>query len=185
MFEALVHKSKPNESIIEVIDFTIDYKYFKDLGLNRLITELSYNEEYLKMKTPFLIDILKEQLNPEYFKIIKEKYFEIKSIKVYKDQREYKTILKKTILSLKLMKNLVTRLSESNYLDILRSKFVEILEYFDIIKKPYEEGKRIENINDKKKNSIYLYTLQFSYYFLTIINRLAKKSQRLKEYIGD
>ena len=82
------------------------------------------------MKTPFLIDILKEQLNPEYFKIIKEKYFEIKSIKVYKDQREYKTILKKTILSLKLMKNLVTRLSESNYLDILRSKFVEILEYF-------------------------------------------------------
>ena len=35
------------------------------------------------------------------------------------------------------MKNLVTRLSESNYLDILRSKFVEILEYFDIIKKPY------------------------------------------------
>ena len=53
LFEALVHKSKPNESIIEVIDFTIDYKYFKDLGLNRLITELSYNEEYLKMKTPF------------------------------------------------------------------------------------------------------------------------------------
>ena len=63
LFEALVHKSTPNDSIIEVIDFTIDYKYFRDLGLNKLITELSYNEEYLKMKTPFLIDILKENFS--------------------------------------------------------------------------------------------------------------------------
>ena len=182
LFEALVHKSAPNESIIEVIDFTIDYTYFKDLGLNKLITELSYNEEYLKMKTPFLIDILKEQLKPENFTIINEKIFDIDKIIEYKDQREYKIILKKTILSLKLMKNLVTRISETNYLDILRGKFVEILDYFQIIKyKP--EGKSIKNINDKKKNSIYLYTLQFAYYFLTILLRLSKKSQRLKEHI--
>ena len=183
LFEALVHKSTPNESIIEVIDFTIDYKYFRDLGLNKLITELSYNEEFLKMKTPFLIDILKEQLKPDNFKFIKQKFFKLKSIIEYKEQKEYKNVLKKTILSLKLMKNLVTRISETNYLDILRSKFVEILEQFEILKNNYEEDTKLENINDKKKNIIYLYTLQFSYYFLTIIYRLAKKNQRLKEHI--
>ena len=80
------------------------------------------------------------------------------------------------------MKNLVTRISETNYLDILRGKFVEILDYFWIIKL-HPEGKSIKNINDKKKNSIYLYTLQFAYYFLTILLRLSKKSQRLKEHI--
>jgi hypothetical protein len=175
LFEALVHKSTPNESIIEVIDFTIDYKYFRDLGLNKLITELSYNEEFLKMKTPFLIDILKEQLKPDNFKFIKQKFFKLKSIIEYKEQKEYKNVLKKTIISLKLMKNLVTRISETNYLDILRSKFVEILEQFEILKNNYEEDTKLENINDKKKNIIYLYTLQFSYYFLTIIYRLAKK----------
>jgi len=183
LFEALVHKSTPNDSIIEVIDFTIDYKYFRDLGLNKLITELSYNEEYLKMKTPFLIDILKEQLKLSNFTFIKGKFFEIKNIIEYKDQREYKNILKKTILSLKLMKNLVTRLSETNYLDILRRKFVEILEEFEILKNNVEENHKLENIPDKKKNIIYLYTLQFAYYFLTIIYRLSKKNQRLKEHI--
>ena len=185
LFEALVHKSTPNDSIIEAIEFTIDYKYFKDLGLNKLITELSYNEEYLKMKTPFLIDILKEQLKPANFIFIKEKYFFIKEINEYKEQREYKSVLKKTILSLKLMKNLVTRISETNYLDILRSKFVEILDYFNIIKKNYKEIGKIENKKDKKKNSIYLYVLQFTYYFLTIILRLSKKSQRFKDYISN
>ena len=184
LLEALVHKSSPNDNIIEIIEFTIDYKYFRDLGLNKLITELSYNEKYLKMKTPFLIDILKEQLKPDNFKIIKEKYFSLDKIIEYKDQRLYKNTLKKTILSLKLMKNLVTRISETNYLDILRSKFVEILDYFDIIKNPYVEGSKILNINNKKKNIIYLYVLQFSYYFLTIAYRLSKKSQRLKEHIG-
>ena len=184
LLEALVHKSAPNDNIIEIIEFTIDYKYFRDLGLNKLITELSYNEKYLKMKTHFLIDILKEQLKPDNFKIIKENYFNLDKIIEYKDQRVYKNILKKTILSLKLMKNLVTRISETNYLDILRSKFVEILDYFDIIKNPYIEGLAIHNINNKKKNIIYLYLLQFSYYFLTIAYRLSKKSQRLKEHIG-
>ena len=187
LLEALVHKSLPNNDIIEVIEFTIDYGYFKDLGLNKLIIELSYNEEFLKSKTSFLIDILKEQLKPENFRYIRDKYFSLQNIIEYKEQKEYKTILKKTILSLKLMKNLVTKISETNYLDILRNKLVEILENFDIIKKNKKNSeildKKIENIKDKKKNSIYLYTLQFSYYLLTIIYRLAKKNQRLKENI--
>ncbi len=41
----------------------------------------------------------------------------------------------------------------------------------------------IINLYENKKNSLYLYTLQFAYYFLTIAYRLARKSQRLKEYI--
>ena len=184
LLEALVYKSTPNDNIIEIIEFTIDYKYFKDLGLYKLITELSYNEQFLKMKTQFLIDTLKEQLIPDYFKSIAEKYFSLNKIK-YKEEKDYKTILKKTILSLKLMKNLVTRISETNYIDILRSKFGEIVTYFDIVKNPYIEGTEIANIDYKKKNSLYLYTLQFTYYLLTIAYRLAKKSQRLKEHIGN
>ena len=182
LFEALVHKSSPNESIIEVIEFTVDYRYFKDLGLNKLITELSYDEKYLKLKTSFLIDILKEQLRQIDFKDIKDKYFIINEIKEYRQQREYKISLKKAILSLKLMKNLVTKLSETNYLDILRAKYIEILDLFDIIKNN-SEGLAIKNVDDDKKNSIYLYTLQFSYYLLTIAYRLARKNQRLKENI--
>ena len=119
-----MHKSSPNESIIEVIEFTVDYRYFKDLGLNKLITELSYDEKYLKLKTSFLIDILKEQLRQIDFKDIKDKYFIINEIKEYRQQREYRISLKKAILSLKLMKNLVTKLSETNYLFIYFTIFI-------------------------------------------------------------
>ena len=184
LFEALVYKSSPNQSIIEVIEFTREYPYFKDLGFNKLITALSYDEKYVKLKTNFLIDILKEQLVPNNFKKINANYFEFQNIDGYKEQREYKNILKKTILSLKLMKNLIRRISDTKILSILIEKFVEILEYFTIFKNSYNEKTLISNNNFNKKNSLYLYTLQFSYYFLSNAYNLAKKNQRLKEYVN-
>ena len=186
LFEALVHKSSPNQSIIEVIEFTQTYSYFKDLGFNKLITELSYDQKYVKLKTSFLIDRLKEQLNMDIFKKINDNFFEFHNInKKYKKIREYKIILKKAILSLKLMKNLISRITDAEYLSILISKFVEILNYFTFFSKNTnnKEIYILSNFDDNKKNSLYLYTLQFAYYFLSIAYRLAKKSQRLKEYI--
>ena len=187
LFEALVHKSSPNQSIIEVIEFTQTYSYFKDLGFNKLITELSYDQKYVKLKTTFLIDRLKEQLNMENIKKINDNFFDFHKIsKEYKKIREYKIILKKTILSLKLMKNLISRITDAEYLSILISKFVETLDYFTIFAKNSTNNKEISslpNFEDNKKNSLYLYTLEFAYYFLSIAFRLAKKSQRLKEYI--
>jgi hypothetical protein len=141
LFEGLVHKSSPNQSIIEVIEFAREYPYFKDLGFNKLITELSYDEKYVKLKTNFLIDMLKEQLISGYFKQIESNYFEFQKIDSYKEQREYKLVLKKTILSLKLMKNLTTRISDTKILSILIDKFVEILDNFNIFKSSdYEKG---------------------------------------------
>ena len=185
LFEALVHKSSPNKSIIEVIEFTQTYSYFKDLGFNKLITELSYDEKYVKLKTNFLIDRLKEQLILENFSKINEQFFEFYKLKEYDtDYRDYKMLLKKTILSLKLMNNLICRITDAQYLSILISKFVEINEKFKIFKKDtYIEITPINNYTYNKKNSLYLYTLEFAYYFLNIAYRLAKKSQRLKDYI--
>ena len=185
LFEALVHKSSPNKSIIEVIEFTQTYSYFKDLGFNKLITELSYDEKYVKLKTTFLIDKLKEQLILENFSIINDKFFDFYKFKEYnKEYREYKILLKKTILTLKLMNNLISRITDTQYLSILISKFVDVNERFNIFKKDsYIEIIPISNFTDNKKNSLYLYTLEFAYYFLNIAYRLAKKSQRLKDYI--
>ena len=183
LFEALVYKSSPNQSIIEVIEFTREYPYFKDLGFNKLITQLSYDEKYIKLKTHFLIDLLKEQLLPDNFKQINENFFEFQNIDSYKEQREYKNVIKKTILSLKLMKNLIRRISDTKILGILIEKFVEILDNFTIFKNSYNKNTIISNNNFNKKNSLYLYTLQFSYYFLRIAYNLAKKNQRLKEYV--
>ena len=184
LFEALVHKSSPNQSIIEVIEFTQTYNYFKDLGFNKLITELSYDERYVKLKSVFLIDRLKEQLNIDNFTIIRQKFFDFPNINEYKEQREYKLLLKKTILTLKLMKNLISRITDNQYINILISKFVEINEKFYIFKKDsIIEIIPIRNLNCNKKNSLYLYTLQFAYYFLAIAYKLAEKSQRLKDYI--
>ena len=105
-------------------------------------------------------------------------------IKEYRVQREYKMLLKKTILTLKLMKNLINKITDNQYLSILISKFVEINEKFNIFKKDsIMEIIPISNTVYNKKNSLYLYTLQFVYYFLSIAYRLAKKSQRLKDYI--
>ena len=93
-------------------------------------------------------------------------------------------VLKKTILSLKLMKNLTTRISDTKLLSIFIDKFVEILDNFNIFKSSdYEKGV-ISNNNYTKKNSLYLYTLQFTYYFLSIAYNLARKNQRLKEYVS-
>ena len=184
LFEGLVHKSSPNQSIIEVIEFAREYPYFKDLGFNKLITELSYDEKYVKLKTNFLIDMLKEQLISGYFKQIESNYFEFQKIDSYKEQREYKLILKKTILPLKLMKNLTTRISDTKILGILIDKFVEILDDFNIFKSSDFEKGVISNNNYTKKNSLYLYTLQFTYYFLSIAYNLARKNQRLKEYVS-
>ena len=184
LFEALVHKSTPNQSIIEVIEFTQTYHYFKDLGFNKLITELSYDERYVKLKTPFLIDRLKEQLILDNFSLINMKFLGFADIKEYRVQREYKMLLKKTILTLKLMKNLINKITDNQYLSILISKFVEINEKFNIFKKDSNmEIIPISNTVYNKKNSLYLYTLQFVYYFISIAYRLAKKSQRLKDYI--
>jgi len=184
LFEGLVHKSSPNQSIIEVIEFARDYPYFKDLGFNKLITELSYDENFVKLKTDFLIDMLREQLVQGNFIQIQNNYFGFQKIDSYKEQREYKFILKKTILSLKLMKNLITRISDTKILGVLIDKFVEILDDFTIFKNSNAEKRMISNNNFSKKNSLYLYTLQFTYYFLSIAYNLARKNQRLKDYVS-
>ena len=184
LFEGLVHRSSPNQSIIEVIDFARDYPYFKDLGFNKLITELSYDEKYVKLKTNFLIDMLKEQLVQENFKQIENNFFNFQKIDSYKEQKEYKQVLKNTILSLKLMKNLITRISDNKILSILIDKFVEILDNFSIFKNSNVAKGSISNNNYTKKNSLYLYTLQFTYYFLSIAYNLARKNQRLKDYVS-
>ena len=184
LFEVLTHKSSPNQSIIEVVEFTENFPYFKDLGFNRLITELSYDEKFVKLKTSFLLDRLKEQLIFENFSQIKDKFFKFLDIYPHTELRDYKKLLKKTICTLKLMKNLINRITETKYLSILIAKFVEINEKFDIFKKDSViEVTPIENFKDNNKNILYLYTIQFAYYFLSIAYGLAKKSQRLKEYI--
>ena len=184
LFEALAHKSSPNKSIIDVIEFTQTYDYFKDLGFNKLITELSYDEKFVKLKTTFLLDRLEEQLNLDDFTTIKNKFFKFTKITKHIELRDYKKLLKKTILTLKLMKNLISKITDTQYLFKLIGKFVDINEKFDIFKKGSTiEVVEINNFKDNKKNIIYLYTLQFAYYFLSIANTLSKKSQRLKEYI--
>jgi hypothetical protein len=184
LFEGLVHKSSPNKSIVEVIEFAREYPYFKDLGFNKLITELSYDDKYIKLKTNFLIEMLKEHLVPDYFRQIENNFFKFKKIDSYKEQREYKHILKKTILSLKLMKNLINKISDNKILSVLIDKFVEILDNFSIFKNSNIEKGVISNNNYTKKNSLYLYTLEFTYYFLSIAYNLARKNQRLKDYVS-
>jgi hypothetical protein len=152
LFEALVHKSSPNQSIIEVIEFTQNYKYFKDLGFNKLITELSYDEKYVKLKTPFLIERLKEQLISDNFIKISCNFFEFNDILDYPKIRDYKKLLKKTILTLKLMKNLIKRITDNQYLSILISEFVEINEKFSIFKNQKDSNIEISSIYNIEYN---------------------------------
>ena len=105
--------------------------------------------------------MLKEQLVQDNFKLIEKNFFEFQNIDSYKEQKEYKFVIKNTILSLKLMKNLITKISDTKILSILIDKFVEILDNFSIFKNSNVEKGFISNNNYKKKK-------QFIFIYITI-----------------
>jgi hypothetical protein len=77
------------------------------------------------------------------------------------------------------MKNLIKRIADNQYFNTPSQEFIEINEKIIIFKNQKDSNIEIRSISNweyNKKNSLYLYTLKFSYYFLSIAYRLANKS---------
>ena len=78
LLTALVHnvQSNLNKEIIDLVDFSKEYKYLLNLGLLKLIVELSSNNKYVFYNSKFLIDLMNEQIKLENIKQLKEHYFD-------------------------------------------------------------------------------------------------------------
>ena len=204
LFQALVHHTVPNPKIIEVIEFAREYKYFEGLGYVKFLTELSFDSNYAKTQTKFLLDFInkigKQLEDSTLFKKIKRHYLCLdEEFKNLKQHNEYKRLLKKAVLALKLMKNLIKYITNEKFLDIILKKYEDILLKFTIFKgadasqRNSKIAKKITKrgsiaFNESKKSNlntnVHLYTMQFDYYLLQIAYLLYKKHQRLKQYIS-
>ena len=151
LFIALIHNTSPNinEKIIELVDFSKEYKYLLQFGLLPLIVELSSDEKYVLHNTKYLIDLINQQLNIDYIRGIKKHFYdyctyfqkdgfnlysykETKTNTTFHSKRSFQKYLKKYSLWLKLMKNVTMRISEEKYIGIILEKYVEIITVFDL-----------------------------------------------------
>ena len=151
LFLALIHNTSPNvnETIIEVVDFSKEYKYLLNFGLLQLIVELSSDEKFDLLHTKYLLDLINEQLSMEYIKEIKNHFydydtffqrddFHISSSKnsILNSLKSFQKALKKYSFLLKLMKNVITKINDEKHIGRLLEKYVEIITVFDLFKLP-------------------------------------------------
>ena len=146
---ALIHNISPklNKTIIDLVEFSKEYKYLFNFGLLKLIVELSSDNKYIHYNNKFLIDLINEQIKLEIIKQLKEHFFDyntffnqnqlnIGDLNKDNDIELRKKIFIKSLkgysLLLKLMKNLVTKISDEKKLGRLLNKLVEILTEFDL-----------------------------------------------------
>ena len=152
LFLALVHNTSPNlnEEIIELVDFSKEYKYLLNFGLLQLIVELSSDEKFALFHIKYLLDLINEQLSLDYIKEIKNHFFDyytyfqkddfnISSLRpnnAINSMKNYQKCLKKYSFLLKLMKNVTTKVNEEKYIGTLLEKYVEITSDFDLFRLP-------------------------------------------------
>ena len=146
---ALIHNTSPNlnKSIIDLVEFSKEYKYLFNFGLLKLIVELSSDNKYVLYNNKFLIDLIDEQIKLEIIKQLKEHFFDYNTFfnqneenigDINRDndidlrKKMYIKSLKGYSLLLKLMKNLITKISDEKNLGKLLNKLVEILIEFDL-----------------------------------------------------
>ena len=149
LLTALVHNipSNINKEIIDLVEFSKEYKYLLNFGLLKLIVELSSNNKYVLYNSKFLIDLINEQIKIENIKQLKEHFYdyntffrngeEIDDLKKEKNSIEkQKKVFTKSIkgysLLLKLMKNITSKITDEKNLGIILNKLVEILTEFDL-----------------------------------------------------
>ena len=149
LLTALVHKIPSNihKEIIDLVEFSKEYKYLLNFGLLKLIVELSTNNKYVLYNSKFLIDLINEQIKIENIKELKEHFYdyntffrngeEIDDLKKEKNSIEkQKKVFTKSIkgysLLLKLMKNITSKITDEKNLGIILNKLVEILTEFDL-----------------------------------------------------
>ena len=150
LFIALIHNTSPNINvkIIELVDFSKEYKYLLNFGLLPLIVELSSDDKFVHHNIKFLLDLINEQLNIDYIKEIKEhfydylNYFQKDEFNLYSQKESndesinsktsYQKLLKKYSFWIKLMKNITIKISEEKYIGAILEKYVEIITVFDI-----------------------------------------------------
>ena len=149
LLTALVHNipSNINKEIIDLVEFSKEYKYLLNFGLLKLIVELSSNNKYVLYNSKFLINLINEQIKIENIKQLKEHFYdyntffrngeEIDDLKKEKNSIEkQKKVFTKSIkgysLLLKLMKNITSKITDEKNLGIILNKLVEILTEFDL-----------------------------------------------------
>ena len=149
LLTALVHNipSNINKEIIDLVEFSKEYKYLLNFGLLKLIVELSTNNKYVLYNSKFLIDLINEQIKIENIKQLKEHFYDyitffrnsedIDDLKKEKNSIEkQKKVFTKSIkgysLLLKLMKNITSKITDEKNLGIILNKLVEILTEFDL-----------------------------------------------------
>ena len=151
LFIALIHNTSPNinEKIVELVDFSKEYKYLLNFGLIQLIVELSSDEKFSLLHTKYLLDLLNEQISIEYLKEIKTHFFDyytyyqkddfnINTIRnnTFHSAKTFQKVLKKYSLLLKLMKNVSTKVYEEKHIGRILEKYFEIISEFDLFKLP-------------------------------------------------
>ena len=141
---ALIHNTSPNlnKQIIELVEFSKEYKYLFNFGLLKLIVELSSDNKYVAYNYKFLIDLINEQIKLENIVHIKEHFFDYNTFfnnlnnipqnnNNENSQKTFVKSLKGYSLLLKLMKNVTTKISDEKNLGRILNKLVEILTEFD------------------------------------------------------
>ena len=151
LFLALIHNTSPNinEKIVELVDFSKEYKYLLNFGLLQLIVELSSDEKFSLFHSKYLLDLLNEQISTEHLKEIKTHFFDyytyyqkddfnIGTLKnnTFHSAKTFQKVLKKYSLLLKLMKNVSTKLYEEKHIGMILEKYVDIITEFDLFKLP-------------------------------------------------
>ena len=166
LFIALIHNTSPNinENIIDIANFSEGYKYLFNLGLLQLIIELSKDEKYILYNSKYLITLVRVKISKEYIKVIKDHFFDYNIFltnnivyvqldnenKVRFSFKDFKKTLKYYSFLLKLMKNLITKISDEKNLEMLLEKFIQIIDIFDLFKSNLS-FRRTSIINSKSK----------------------------------
>ena len=143
LFLALIHNTAPNlnETIIEVVDFSKEYKYLLNFGLLQLIVELSSDEKFVLLHSKYLIDLINKQLCKDYIGEISNHFFDYHSFDfptslkkrtcLFYSLKNFQKAIKKYSFLLKLMKNVITKVNDEKYIGRLLEKFVEIINVFN------------------------------------------------------
>ena len=153
LFLALIHNTSPNlnEQIVELVDFSKQYKYLLNLGLLKLIVKLSSDEKFVLLHTKYMLDLLDEQLRLGYIKDIKNHFYDYNtyfqkddfnisssknnsSLCNIQSKKAFENILKKYYLLLKMMKNAITLINDDRHIGRILEKYIEITTDFDLFR---------------------------------------------------
>ena len=144
---SLIHGTSPNinKEISDLVEFTKEYKYLFNFGLLQLIVELSSDKTYVLYNSKFLIDLIIEQIKLENIKQLKNHFYDYSTFfnnlaNFPQDNKNNNGEIQKRVFAkslkgysflLKLMKNVITKISDEKNLGRLLNKLVEILTEFD------------------------------------------------------